>query len=130
MGIPVLTQKVDAANARIEFANGTVANVTASRIGMEKIRKMRFFQPYDFVAVDYATGFASLSGLGPPAGGSLWPTVRINRLETEDVEPLRAEVEAFVRSCQEGNRGAHLRFRWPAGISASAEGAGTDRRTR
>lgn len=99
VGIPVLTKKVDAANARIEFANGTVANITASRIGMEKIRKMRFFQPYDFVAVDYATGFASLSGLAPPAGGNPFPTVRINRLETVDIEPLRAEIEAFVRAC-------------------------------
>jgi predicted dehydrogenase len=99
VGIPVLTKKVDAANARIEFANGTVANITASRIGMEKIRKMRFFQPYDFVAVDYATGFASLSGLAPPSGGNPFPSVRINRLETIDIEPLRAEIEAFIRAC-------------------------------
>jgi predicted dehydrogenase len=100
VGLPVLTKKVDAANARIEFANGTVANITASRIGMEKIRKMRFFQPYDFVAVDYATGFASLSGLGPPQGGGIWPSVRINRLDTVDIEPLRAEIEAFIRAAQ------------------------------
>src|SRR5919112_5063416 len=55
VGIPVLTGRVDAANARIEFATGAVANITASRIGTEKIRKMRFFQPHDYVAVDYAT---------------------------------------------------------------------------
>jgi predicted dehydrogenase len=100
VGLPVLTQKVDAANARIEFANGTVANITASRIGLEKIRKMRFFQPYDFVAVDYATNYAALSGLGPPAGESIWPTVKINRLDVTEIEPLRAEIEAFIRACQ------------------------------
>ena len=66
VGIPVLTQRVDAANVRLEFANGAVANITASRIGMEKIRKMRFFQPHDFVAVDYQTRFASISSLAPP----------------------------------------------------------------
>src|SRR5256885_5075710 len=45
-GLPVLTNRVDAANARIEFATGAVANITASRVGTEKIRKMRFFQPH------------------------------------------------------------------------------------
>src|ERR671920_1367435 len=48
VGIPVLTSLVDAANARVEFATGAVANITASRVGMEKIRKMRFFQPHDY----------------------------------------------------------------------------------
>jgi predicted dehydrogenase len=96
VGIPVLTKKVDAANARIEFANGTVANLTASRIGNEKIRKMRFFQPHDFVAVDFATGYAALSSLQPPGGQSLWPGVSTNRLESDDREPLRVEIESFL----------------------------------
>src|SRR6266404_7472063 len=52
VGIPILTNRVDAANARIEFATGAVANITASRVGTEKIRKMRFFQPRDYIAVD------------------------------------------------------------------------------
>ena len=55
VGIPILTGKVDAANVRLEFSSGAVANITASRVGTEKIRKMRFFQPHDYVAVDYAT---------------------------------------------------------------------------
>src|SRR6266480_757997 len=50
VGIAILTNKVDAANARLEFASGAVANITASRVGTEKIRKMRFFQPHDYVA--------------------------------------------------------------------------------
>ena len=66
VGIPILTDKVDAANARLEFATGAVANITASRVGTEKIRKMRFFQPHDYVAVDYATNHASISSLAPP----------------------------------------------------------------
>lgn len=96
VGIPVLTERVDAANVRLEFQNGAVANITASRIGMEKIRKMRFFQPHDYVAVDYATRRATISNLVPAQGAGIWPGVNINHLEIEDVEPLRAEIDAFV----------------------------------
>lgn len=100
VGIPVLTERVDAANARIEFASGAVANITASRVGMEKIRKMRFFQPHDYIAVDYATRRATISNLAPTKD-SLWPGVQINHLEIEDKEPLRAEIEDFVRAASE-----------------------------
>lgn len=102
VGIPVLTERVDAANARLEFATGAVANITASRIGMEKIRKMRFFQPHDYVAVDYETRYATISNLSPPEGASAWPGVNIRRLDVEDVEPLRAEIEAFLKAAQDG----------------------------
>jgi predicted dehydrogenase len=99
VGIPVLTERVDAANARIEFATGAVANITASRVGMEKIRKMRFFQPHDYVAVDYAARYASISSLAPPPDPeSARPGVQHRRLEIGDVEPLRAEIESFLRA--------------------------------
>src|SRR6185503_16372383 len=75
VGIPILTNKVDAANARVEFSSGAVANITASRVGTEKIRKMRFFQPHDYVAVDYATKHASISSLAPPSASGVWPGV-------------------------------------------------------
>src|SRR5690349_19192727 len=75
VGIPILTNRVDAANARIEFASGAVANITASRVGTEKIRKMRFFQPHDYVAVDYATKHASISSLAPPNATGSWPEI-------------------------------------------------------
>src|SRR3984893_17070048 len=75
-GIAILTNKVDAANARLEFASGAVANITASRVGTEKIRKMRFFQPHDYVAVDYATRRASISSLTPPKTSGVWPGVK------------------------------------------------------
>ncbi|MDQ3801821.1 MAG: Gfo/Idh/MocA family oxidoreductase [Acidobacteriota bacterium] len=95
VGIPVISDKVDAANARIEFENGAVANITASRIGTEKIRKTRFYQTNAYVVLDYATKFASLTSLAPNAVHPLLG-VSINRLEINDVEPLRAEIEAFL----------------------------------
>ena len=102
VGIPILTNKVDAANARLEFSTGAVANITASRVGTEKIRKMRFFQPHDYVAVDYATRHASISSLAPPNANGAWPGVHTRNLEIVDVEPLRAEIVAFVEAVRDG----------------------------
>jgi len=95
VGIPVISDKVDAANARIEFENGAVANITASRIGTEKIRKTRFYQTNAYVVLDYATKFASLTSLNPNASHPL-AGITINRLQIDDVEPLRAEITAFL----------------------------------
>jgi predicted dehydrogenase len=95
VGIPVISDKVDAANARIEFENGAVANITASRIGTEKIRKTRFYQTNSYVVLDYATKFASVTSLAPNAIHPLLG-ISVNRLEINDVEPLRAEIEAFI----------------------------------
>ena len=103
VGIPILSDRVDAANARLEFATGAVANITASRVGTEKIRKMRFFQPRDYVTVDYVTNYASISNLAPPAGTGAWPGVRTKVLEVQNVEPLRAEIEAFLKAAANGS---------------------------
>ena len=103
VGIPILTDKVDAANARLEFATGAVANITASRVGTEKIRKMRFFQPRDYIAVDYVTNHASISGLAPSAAGA-WPGVHTQILEVNNVEPLRAEIESFLTAAESRTR--------------------------
>jgi predicted dehydrogenase len=97
VGIPILTNRVDAANARLEFATGAVANITASRVGTERIRKMRFFQPRDYIAVDYTTNHASISNLSPPTV-TPWPGVNTKILEVENVEPLRAEIESFLKA--------------------------------
>ena len=102
VGIPILTNKVDAANARLEFSSGAVANITASRVGTEKIRKMRFFQPHDYVAVDYTTRRASISGLAPPTADGLWPGVHVRNLDVIDIEPLRAEIAAFIEAVRNG----------------------------
>lgn len=100
VGIPILTDKVDAANVRLEFKRGAVANITASRVGTEKIRKMRFYQQNAYVAVDYVTKYAALTTLAPGAENPLFG-IKINRLEINDVEPLRSEIEAFADSISE-----------------------------
>jgi len=102
VGIAILTNKVDAANARLEFSSGAVANITASRVGTEKIRKMRFFQPHDYIAIDYATKRASVSSLAPPSASGSWPGVHIQHLDIVDVEPLRAEIVSFFDAAQNG----------------------------
>jgi len=102
VGIPILTKRVDAANARLEFSSGAVANITASRVGTEKIRKMRFFQPHDYVAVDYSTRHASISSLAPPSADGAWPGVHTKNLDIVDTEPLRAEILAFVEAVRDG----------------------------
>jgi predicted dehydrogenase len=138
VGIPVLTNRVDAANARLEFASGAVANITASRVGTEKIRKMRFFQPHDYVAVDYATRFASISTLAPPSATGSWPSVQIRHLDVADVEPLRAEIESFLDAIRErrpvavngadGRRALSLALRLIEHIHQHAARAGVDTR--
>src|SRR5438067_9892614 len=100
VGIPIITERVDAANARLEFATGAVANITASRVGTEKIRKMRFFQPRDYIAVDYTTNYASISNLAPSGGYGPWPGVSTRTLAVKEVEPLRAEIESFLIAAQ------------------------------
>jgi len=102
VGIAILTNKVDAANARLEFSSGTVANITASRVGTEKIRKMRFFQPHDYIAIDYTTKRASVSSLAPPAASGTWPGVHVKHLDILDIEPLRAEIVSFLESARDG----------------------------
>ena len=101
VGIPIISDKVDAANARLEFANGAVANITASRVGTEKVRKTRFYQTNSYVVLDYATKFASITSLNPKASHPL-AGISINRLEINDVEPLRAEITAFLDSIDNG----------------------------
>ena len=101
VGIPIISDKVDAANARIEFENGAVANITASRVGTEKIRKTRFYQTNSYVVLDYVTRFASITSLDPEAAHPLLG-ININRLEVDDVEPLRAEILAFLTAIEGG----------------------------
>lgn len=99
VGIPVISDKVDAANARIEFENGAVANITSSRIGTEKVRKTRFYQTNAYVVLDYVTRFASVTTLNPEAAHPLLG-ISINRLEVGDTEPLSAEITAFLDAIQ------------------------------
>ena len=91
VGIPILSEKADIANARIEFRNGCVANLTASRVSFEKIRKLRFFQPHDYISVDYATQKGTMVSLR-------MGRVMERKLEPPEGEPLRFELESFLDS--------------------------------
>jgi len=95
VGIPVITPKTDIANARLEFENGCVANVTASRVSREKIRKLRFFQPHDYVSVDFQEQEVEMVSLRqeqhPPRIAEFNP-------EISSEEPLKLELQAFLAS--------------------------------
>jgi predicted dehydrogenase len=93
VGIPVLTEKVDITNVRLELANGAVANLTASRVSQERVRKLRFFSRKIYISVD--TKEQEVHGFRL-SGRSVEP-IEVN---VEKKEPLRAELEAFVRCVQ------------------------------
>lgn len=93
VGIPVLTNKVDIAHARLEFAGGAVANVTSSRVSTERVRKMRFFQQHEYISMDYARRDALRIGVKRPGPQ---PEFGFEKLPAPAVEPLRGELEAFV----------------------------------
>ncbi|KAF0247572.1 MAG: putative dehydrogenase-like protein [bacterium] len=98
VGIPVISPKFDIANARLEFANGCVANVTASRISSEKTRKLRLFQPGVYISLDYVTQQAAICSLLPPKTAIGQPVIEAGLLPVVTDEPLRAELAAFVAS--------------------------------
>jgi predicted dehydrogenase len=95
VGIPVLTDKVDIAHARLEFAGGAVANVTASRVSTERVRKMRFFQQHEYISLDYARRDALRIGVKKPGPQ---PEFGFEKLNAPTVEPLHAELEAFIHA--------------------------------
>jgi len=95
VGIPVLTDKVDIAHARLEFAGGAIANVTASRVSTERVRKVRFFQQHEYVSLDYARRDALRVRVNRPGPE---PDFCFEKLDAPAVEPLRAELEAFLDS--------------------------------
>ncbi|PYO79067.1 MAG: hypothetical protein DMD67_03665 [Gemmatimonadetes bacterium] len=101
-GVPLLTMHVDIANARIEFANGAIANVTASRVSRDRTRKLRIFQPNGYFSLDLAQGSgdffrlkAGWQGLGAT---TLEQIVEHVRLEALEAEPLKLELESFLRA--------------------------------
>jgi predicted dehydrogenase len=112
VGLPVLSQKVDIANVRLEFENGCVANFTASRVSTERVRKLRFFQPHQYLSLDFArqdllmidvtaaagmdltqlAALAQMAGQHPSAGLSL------KKISVEQGEPLRLEIASFLEA--------------------------------
>jgi predicted dehydrogenase len=97
VGVPVLTDKVDLCHAWVEFPGGLVANLTASRVSAERIRKLRLFARESYFSIDYADqSVASAQLVQSPSGVEIAPRL----VEVEKDEPLKAELEAFIGSCR------------------------------
>ncbi len=94
VGVPVLTPRVDIANVRLRFANGCIANLTASRISRDRVRKIRFFQPAAYVSIDYAAQklevYRLVRGEGP------MPTIQGGETVVPNEEPLKRELADFI----------------------------------
>jgi predicted dehydrogenase len=95
VGIPVMTDKVDIAHARVEFETGTVANLTASRVSTERVRKMRFFQEHEYISLDFTRQDVLRVRVKP---ATPQPEINFEKLPTTSEEPLRAELRAFLDS--------------------------------
>ncbi len=112
VGLPILSKKVDIANVRMEFESGCVANFTASRVSTERVRKLRFFQPHQYVSLDYSRQdvlVLSVDDVTPapeevdpfnPASvaASALPGITPFKPQVDNQEPLRAELSSFVRA--------------------------------
>jgi len=151
VGLPILSRKVDIANVRIEFESGCVANFTASRVSTEKVRKLRFFQPHQYVSIDYArqdlllidvsraarADPATMAAAAASAGAGGFPGLHIEKPEVRPGEPLRLEIESFLDcvrtrstprvSGEDGRAALALALEVNAAIAAHAERAGLER---
>jgi predicted dehydrogenase len=114
-GVGVISKHIDIANARIQFENGCVANVTASRISAKKMRKMRIFQRDAYISLDFTEGFSEIYfipaenqvafkdgtlafSLGEINAGKSKKEIKYNRLQRKDINPLKYELQTFVDS--------------------------------
>lgn len=101
-GVPILTPHVDIANARVEFGNGAVAVITASRVSRERTRKLRIFQPTGYFSLDLAQGnghfYRLKSGWQGFGATRIEEIVEHVRLEAPEAEPLQLELESFLRA--------------------------------
>jgi predicted dehydrogenase len=94
VGVPVITNRVDIANVRLRFANGCIANLTASRISRERVRKIRFFQPSSYVSIDYAAQKVERWSLETASGAA--PSIQGGEVHVAVEEPLKLELADFV----------------------------------
>ena len=103
VGTAVLTDQVDIANARLEFANGAVANAVASRVSDRRIRHIRVFQEHKYLSLDF---IAQTIDIAYPrlVPGATRPEIVRERIQVEPVKPLDREIEAFVTCVREGRR--------------------------
>jgi predicted dehydrogenase len=117
-GVAVVSDTPDIANARLQFQNGCVANVTASRISRTKMRKMRMFQSNAYIAIDFQQGSADVFRLGNEGEGSIWSTMLLGQIgegknkrsiiyeqpEIKKINALKYELESFVQAVQQNTR--------------------------
>ena len=99
VGVPVLTTSVDIANARLRFANGCIANVTASRVSLKRERKLRIFQADAYVAVDYGERRVRICRREPDAEGQT--ALVLEEREVPEGDALELEIDAFLRAVRD-----------------------------
>jgi len=103
VGLPILSGKTDIANVRMEFESGCVANFTASRVSTERVRKMRFFQPRQYVSLDYGRQDVLVFTVGEAGAGdagtpSVNPQIKVVKPPIVAEEPLQAELRSFLQA--------------------------------
>jgi len=105
VGLPILSGKVDIANVRLEFESGCVANFTASRVSTERVRKLRFFQPGQYISLDYGRQEVLVFSIGADgkASGtpSVNPQINVGKPPVTAEEPLHAELRSFLHAVRE-----------------------------
>jgi len=107
VGLPILSGKVDIANVRVEFESGCVANFTASRVSTERVRKLRFFQPGQYISIDYERQDVLVFSVGNASGAtqpSVNPQIQMAKPPITAEEPLLAEIKAFLQSVRDRSR--------------------------
>lgn len=153
VGLPIVSPRVDIANARIEFESGCIANFTASRVSTERVRKLRFFQPNQYVSLDYARKDLLIIDVSPdtllagatlrdsgsefPSAAALPPGLRMYKPEVRQAEPLQLEIESFLESAharrdpvvsgQDGRRALALAVQIHDAMAAHAKRTGLER---
>jgi predicted dehydrogenase len=105
VGLPILSGKVDIANVRLEFESGCVANFTASRVSTERVRKLRFFQPRQYISVDYGRQEVLVFTVGEDGSVANTPTVNpqigVGKPAVTSEEPLHAELRSFLSAVRQ-----------------------------
>jgi predicted dehydrogenase len=105
VGLPILSGKVDIANVRLEFESGCVANFTASRVSTERVRKLRFFQPGQYISVDYGRQEVLVFTVGedgiPSSAPSVNPQISVGKPAVTSEEPLHAELRSFLHAVRQ-----------------------------
>jgi predicted dehydrogenase len=109
VGLPILSGKADIANVRLEFESGCVANFTASRVSTERVRKIRFFQPRQYVSLDYSRQDVLVFSVGAEGGEvpgtpSINPQIKVAKPPIPAEEPLQAELRSFLASVRKRTR--------------------------